>query len=426
MRQALPADSQTIACAVSFGLSATLSLILLIGYWFLQENAFRLTLQRPFTSWRDVRSLYQDLVGRPVISPADNLTVRVMSAAWCDLPSPRPQIVPANRSEACSCLSRKQAYFINNNTWPQGLYTRQACDAAGDEAVSCLRYRSTWDVWPCGKDCNVHPMALALTCDLGMTMLSLAALLVQVGFSKSGMWGLTALPALAGIGILAVARPIQDFVFMLILVGVWFGIVVALDGELFRDQGRALSVDGELTRPRVGLAIVTCLWFGFPLTVASVSVYVAIAHTVRDLVGVLCYAGLGYLAGLLAQRVHWARCFLVFGADGGGWRLSVHFATVVYKWATYCLGLALAGVWLGLLILAYTQWLGSSPYGAAGVSLTLLLMCAVITVLELAAALVTPRMGRIGELGPVEGAQLALVLALHVIFTVTAIADAAK
>lgn len=420
------ADPQTAVAGLVFALSGTLSLILLGSYWNYKSASFHLTLQRPFTSWRDVRQLYQGLAGQPVVSPPDNLTAQVLGAAWCNLPSVRPWVAPANRSEACACLAGKQRYFVENNTWPQGVYTRAACDSAGDEAVSCLRFRSTWDVWRCGEDCKLHPMALALTCDVGLAMLSLAALLSQYRFNKYGTWALTGVLAVAGIICLLSLRPVQDFLFALLLAGLWAGIVFGLDGELLRQAHQPLLAEDEPSPPPRPLALVTCLWFVHPLTVAAVAAYLAVAHTVRDVAGVLCYAALGFLAGLFAQRVHWARCFLVAGADGGGWVLSSHFAEVMQKWVVGSLALALGGVWLGLLVLGYTQWLGSSPYAAAGVSLALLLVCAAVAVLELAAALSAPRMGRIGELGPVEGTQIALVLALHVIFTVTAIADAAK
>ena len=420
------ADPQTAAAAVTLGLSLALSVALLGSYSTYQHTPFHLTLQRPFTAWGDVRRLYQGLASQAVISPPDNLTAQVMSAAWCDLPSVRPWVAPANRSAACACLWAKQQYFVTNNTWPLGVYTRAACDAAGDDAVSCLRYRSTWDVWRCGKDCSLHPMVLALTCDLGLAMLSLAALLAQLRAQRYLVWSLTGLLALGGIACLLALRPVQDCFFAILLSGVWAGIVVGLDGELSRQSPREPPAEGALEAPRQPLALVTCLWFVHPLAVAAVAAYLAVAHAVRDVAGVLCYAALGFLAGTLAQRVHWARCFLVFGADGGGWSLSAHFAGVVRKWFVNCLALALGGIWLGLLVLAYTQWLGSSPYAAAGVSLALLLMCAAVAGLELAAAVFEPRLGRIGELGGLEGAQLALVLALHVIFTVTAVADAAR
>lgn len=398
--------------------SAGLSAVLLILYLPYRDAAFQLTLQRPFTSWRDVRELYQGLSGQPVQTPPDNLTALVLSKAWCNYTTPRPWVVPANRSAACACLWAKQQAFVNNNTWGGGTYNQSVCYAAGDDAVGCLRFRSTWDVWGCGDDCRVHPIALALTSGLGLTALGLAALLASLQWSQGLVRGLAGVPLLAGVVLLLALRPVQNFLFAMVLLAVWAGIVVGLDGEL-DGQGRAPPA-GLRARP---LALMTCFWFVQPLLSASGAAYLAIAHTVRDLVGLLCYAALGYLAGLLAQRVHWARCYLVFGADGGGWPLPSHFAQAVQRLAVWCLGLALVGVWTGLFILAYTQWLGNSPFSAAGASLAQILLCAAVGGLELGAGLAGSEVGRLGW---VEGAQIALALAGQVVFAVTAVVDSSR
>ena len=419
------AVSETTASGFVLALSTLLSVVLLGAYTSYQSTPFYLTLEAPFSSWRDVRSLYQGLAGQPVISPPDNLTALVMGTAWCNHTSPRPYLVPANRSAACACLWGKQQAFVYNNTWGSGLYNTSTCYAAGDDAVGCLRYRSVWDVWLCGDDCRVHPIVLALTGDLGLAALSLAALLGALRQPRALVWGLTAVPVLAGIVLLLATRPVQNFIFAMILLAVWVGIVVGLDGEL-SGQARAGPAGGE-SLPARPLAAMTCFWFAQPLLSAAAAAYLATAHTVRDLAGVLCYTALGYLAGLLAQRVHWARCYLVFGADGGGWPMPRHFAAAVQRLALYCLALALVGVWTGLLVLAYTQWLGNSPYAAAPVSLVLILMLAGVGGLELAAGLAGPDAGsEIGKIGWLEAAQIALALAGQLIFTVTAVVDGAR
>jgi hypothetical protein len=420
--------SETAAAGLTLALASALSLVLLGSYTTYQSTPFVLTLEQPFTAWRDVRSLYQGLSGQPVISPPDNLTALVMATAWCNYTTPRPYVVPANRSAACACLWGKQQTFAYNNTWGGGLYNQSTCYAAGDAAVGCLRYRSVWNVWQCGGDCAVHPMVLALTGDLGLVALALAALLGSLRQPRWAVWALTALPVLAGLVLLLYARPVQNFFFVMVLLAVWAGIVVGLDGELSgRERPLPIGEGGPALVPPRPLPLVTCFWFAQPLLTASAAVYLAVAHTVRDLLGVLAYAGLGYLAGLLAQRLHWCRCYLVFGADGGGWPLPRHFAFAVQRLAVDCLSLALVGVWTGLLVLAYTQWLGSSPYAAAAVSLVLLLLFLAVGGLEIAAAMLGPALGsEIGRLGWLEGAQISLALAAQVIFTVTSVVDGAR
>lgn len=413
------ASPETVGAWLVFLVSAGLSVLLLSVYISYRDAAFQLTLQRPFTSWRDVRELYQGLSGQPVQTPPDNLTALVLSKAWCNYTTPRPWVVPANRSAACACLWAKQQAFVNNNTWGGGTYNQSVCYAAGDDAVGCLRFRSTWDVWGCGDDCRVHPVALAATSSLGLCALGLAALLASMQKSQGLVRGLTGVPLLGGVVLLLALRPVQNFLFAMVLLAVWAGIVVGLDGELSGPQPSWLQSSAE-GRP---LALMTCFWFVQPLLVASGASYLAIAHSVRDLAGLLCYATLGYLAGLFAQRVHWARCYLVFGADGGGWPLPSHFARAVQRLAVWGLGLGLVGVWTGLLVLAYTQWLGGGPFAAAGASLALVLLCAAVCGLELGAGLAG---SEVGKLGWVEGTQIALALAGQIVFASTAMADAYK
>ena len=450
-------SSAFLVTAVTLGLSTALSIALAACYPTYQHTPMHLTLQRPFAAWGDLRRLYQGLAGQAVVSPPDSLTALVMSTAWCDHPSARQGVVPANRSAACACLYAKNQLFVGGNTWVNGTYTPSVCNAAGNDAVGCLRYRPVWDVWLCGDDCKLHPIPLALTCNLGLTILSLAALMGQFRMHPYAVWAACAVPALAGAALFLLVRPVQNFLFAMITLGVWAGVAVGLDRELspedpvppapeqgqnasFASAGLAaqraqrarrsrLSVDPAgpaFQRPARPAGIVTCLWFCYPLTLAGAVAYMAVAHTIRDVVGVLCLAALGYVGGLMAQRVHWARCYLVVGADGGGWPLTGHLARALYTWVVRCLGLGLAGVWVALSVLCYNNWLGNSPYTAAPVSLVLLVLCFLVSALELLAAAMPPALGVIGQVGWMECTQAALVLACHTIFAATAIVDAAK
>ncbi len=414
--------SEQAGAGLVLALSAVLSAVCLGAYPAFRGTAFQLTLQQPFSSWNEVRDIYFGLAGKPVQAPADNLTALVLGTAWCNRSTPRPWVVPANRSDACACLWRNQRAFANITAWDDGKYNKSVCDAAGSDAAGCLRFRSVWDVWGCGDACRVHPLALALTSNLGLCALGLAALLGNLRQPRGLVLGLTAIPLLSGIVALLVIGPVQNFLAAATLLAAWVGIAVGLDGEL--SPREPAPGDPVPARP---LALLTCFWFAQPLLSASAGAYLAVAHTIRDLAGVLCYATLGYLAGLLAQRVHWCRCYLVFGADGGGWALPVHFAQAVQRLAVDCLALALVGVWTGLLVLAYTQWLGDTPYSAGAVSLVLLLILAGVHGLELAAGLAGQALGsEIGRLGWLEGVQIALALTGQLIFTVTAVVDGAR
>lgn len=412
----LPDYALLLVSAVAFVLSAFLSILLVALYPGYQNTPMFLTLQRPFTSWGDLRTMYRGLSGTPVLSP-NNLTALVMSTAWCDHVYPRPGIVPANRSESCACLYTKAQAFARNNTWINATYTPAVCSAAADDAVSCLRYRPPWDVWLCGNDCKIHPIALALTCNLALTILTLAVLMGHFHLSTYAVWAACAVPTIVGGTLFLVIRPVQNFLFAMIAAGMWCAVALAGINEWARPVASPSPV-----RP---VAIVACLWFCYPLTLAAVSVYLAVAHTVRDLIGVLCYAGLGYVAGLMAQRVYWARCYLVSGADAGGWPLPSRLAQALRTWVIRCLALGLAGLWVALFVLAYTNWLPSSPYAAAPVSLLLLLLCALMAALELAAAAFSPALGVIGGVGWLEAAQAATLLACHTVFACTALADGA-
>ena len=83
-------------------------------------------------------------------------------------------------------------------------------------------------------------------------------------------------------------------------------------------------------------------------------------------------------------------------------------------------------MWVALFVLCYKNWLGNSQYTAAPVSLVLLVLCFLVSALELAAAAMPQALGVIGQVGWMECTQASLVLALHTIFAVTAMADAAK
>ena len=365
----------------TFAWSAALTVILLACYPAYQYNGFRMTTQQPFTDWRDVKNTYYNLVGT-TFAPA-NLTAALMSLALCTTPSYRANIVPANRSAACACL-----YGINQNFLASNLSslngtctTPAACTAAGDASVGCLRYRGVWSFYAAG---HLHPAALALTCNASVMIVALASLMALYGLSTLYICVATAAPTLAIVITLLVLQPVDNCLYACVLLAVWVSVAVGLQDEL--------------------MDLATCCWAGIPLTTAALGAYLAVGTTVHDLVGILCFACIGYLAGLFPQRAFWTR---------------THPPPSPYReWILFALGGASVAAWLSLIILAYTNWFSGGPFAAGVVALILLLFMLGVAVAEFVAAFYP------GTEAWIEFCVLLVLLLTHGVFSITAIVDA--
>ena len=365
----------------TFAWSASLTVALLVCYPTYQYNGFKMTTQQPFTDWRDIKNLYYNLAGT-TFAPA-NLTASVMALALCTNPSYRANVVPANRSAACACL-----YNINQNFLASNLSTNNgtcttpaACNAAGDASVGCLRYRGVWTFYSAG---HLHPAALALTCTASVMLVALASIMALRRLSTLYIAIATAVPALAIFITLLVLQPVDNCLYACVLAAVWVSIAVGLQDEL--------------------TDLATCCWAGIPLTTAAIGAYLAVGTTVHDIVGILCYACIGYLAGIFPQRAFWTR---------------THPPPSPYReWILFALGGASVAAWLSLIILAYTNWFSGGPFAAPVVALILLLFMLGVAVAEFVAAFYP------GTEAWIEFCVLLVLLLTHGVFSITAIVDA--
>jgi hypothetical protein len=364
-----------LAPGLVFTVSAAAALVLTVYYPIYKYTGFKLVTQQPFTDWSDVKNLYYGLVGQS-FAPR-NLTQSLMHTAWCDHPSYRPNIVPSNRSDACACLYAANQNFLNGSN---GTCAPAACTAAGDAAIGCLRDRGVWTFYDAG---SLNPIVLALTCNAALMMTSMACLMAVCGVERLYIWIAVAVPALFFTLYLLILAPLHNFLFVAALLGIVVAVAVGLDEELE--------------------SIATCAWFCFPLTVALLASYLAVAHTVRDLVAILCISTLGYLAGLLAQRVYWTR--------------TVSLEPALHAWIVQSLAVGQAGLWLALFVLADTNWLANSPFLAAGASLGLLCVACAMGAIELLAGTAWPDAW-------VDPAQVSLLVLVHLLFAVFVVLDA--
>ena len=364
-----------LAPSLVFTLSTVATVVLTVYYPIYKYTGFKLVTQQPFTDWSDVKNLYYGLAGQS-FAPR-NLTQTLMHIAWCDHPSYRPFIVPSNRSDACACLFNVNQNFLNTTN---GTCQASACNAAGDSSINCLRDRGVWSFYDAG---SLNPIVLALTCNAALMMTSLACLMAVCGVGRLYIWLAVAVPALFFTFYLLILAPLHNFLFVAGLLGIMIAVAFGLDEELE--------------------SLTTCAWFCEPLTLAVLASYLAVALTIRDLVAVLCISTVGYLAGLMAQRVYWTR--------------TVSLDPLLRDWIVQSLGVGLAGLWVALFVLVDTNWFNGSPMLAQGAAVGLMCVACAMAVIELLVGLAWP-----GEW--VEPVQVSLLVIIHLLFGIFAVIDA--
>ena len=407
---------------VMTGLWLTLAVVLGVCYPFYHRTSLLLTLEQPFTAWADVRNAFKALAGQAV-PPTNNISQAIMAAAWCNYSSVRPNIGVQNRSAACACLWGKQAALYNSSN---GTFLQAQAYQAADDALSCMRLRGVWNIWPCGKYCRVHPIALALTCNLCLGIVCLALVLLDTGLHKFLAWGVLLIPASAGISVLLAIKTIENFAYAALILAAWGAVVVGLDGELGgrggmqRKLARYLTADpADVQALASASPLMTAIWSQMPVVTGLLSINLAITGTVRDIVGILCYACLGALTGLFAQRAHWNR-----------WHMdATPLGRILAPWAAWIIGAGLASGWVALLTLAYTQWYPSPPSGYLGPS-TAIVWMALLGAMHLAEAVNTmvPKLAgaKSNSFGACEIVQLCLLSSTMIMFSVIALVDGAQ
>ena len=330
------------------------------AYPFYKDNYLSLTMTQPFGNWGGVKHFYADLGGGTYADEA-GFTLLADGVGWCNMTSPRA-LAPASRSQACACLHGVLLAFLGE-TAPNETIPYATADAYGGQALACLRLRGVWDVWGMGV---LHPVALALALNGGMGVLLGAALLLSMGYSRTLVWGLT-LGLVAACSAPMIAFHFQcNSIFVLMLLAVFVGIAYSLDEDLAPtgdEEEYTPILSQSAWAPPAGGCV--ALWWGMPLFTAGHVVYMGASHLIRDVPGLLGLGLLGFLLGLMAQRVYWTRVYVASGADAGGFLVTDRMARTFGAWSAYLLTLSLVFTWVWVMILLYTHSYWHGPYSAA-------------------------------------------------------------
>lgn len=433
-----------MATLAVFSVCVVMAMISGFSYVAYNSGGLALTLSRPFSDWRDVKNFYLNLAGQNITTP-DTSTSLMLATAWCNYPSPRPNIMPQNRSEACVCLYNKhQTFLINLTTTPTNNITAtfptNACQNAASDALNCLRYRGVWDVSRCGHQCRVNPAVLAFTSNLALVIPCLACILGMFapGLNRYLVYFITFIPALLGVCLLMAMRPIENLIYAFGLLGIWAGVVLGLDGELIPDAtvrtgGRAgrrgaivtLNGPGELKRQAAPMVLIA-VWHAIPLITTLALVYLAVAHTVRDLAGVLGYALVGFIMGFMAQRLFWTRWNMLFSLpEANKNENTVRIAKAFVCWIGWCLRVGLAVAWSFVFVLAYTQWFQNSPFNGSYAALVVVILLSLMVLFESLLYSNIPYSNAEVPFGWVEIAQVMLVLLANTLFSLVSVVDLA-
>ena len=432
-------QAQNAAILLVLGMSAALALVAGISYASYNRGGLSLTLSRPFTDWRDVKNYYYNSLAGQNYTLPDTSTNLMLATAWCNYSSPRPGIVPQNRSDACGCLYRKHQAFLANRT-ANVLFPTDITRAAGDDAINCLRYRSVWDVSKCGHQCRVNPAVLAFTSNLAVLIPCVACALgvFAPGLNQYLVFFIAAIPMLLGVGLLEGMRVVENLIYALALLGIYAGVVLGLDGELIPDAmmqttnsgygraGRRNAIIGNLGNIQIKQApvIMIAVWHALPLVYTLAVVYLAVAHTVRDLAGVLGYALIGFITGFLAQRLFWTRWNLMIALpEANRSESSLKLAYAFVTWIGWCVRVGLVVAWTFIFVLAYTQWFPSSPYYGSYNSLVILILLCILALFECLLYSGIPYNNADTPFGWAEILQLSLLILANTLFTALAVAD---
>jgi hypothetical protein len=123
-------------------------------------------------------------------------------------------------------------------------------------------------------------------------------------------------------------------------------------------------------------------WWGMPLLTALHVAHLGASHLVRDIPALLGLALLGFLAGLMAQRIHWTKWYLTAGADSGaGFRITPRLQSTFGAWSIYLLKIALGGTWVGIGLLGYTNFY-RGPFSAWWAALVAVALIALTHAME--------------------------------------------
>lgn len=324
--------SRSIAAVVLLFFSTTLLIISTSLFFVRPGSSLRLTWSIPFTDWSAITDVYRN----GMVNVSSNATAheRVHHAAWCDKYSPRPWSAPANRSDMCACLTNNTAAFLAEAN------TNLTRDLYSEKAKACYRRRPVWDVWDCGDYCGFHPMAIAYYVNAVLFLFMLDYVLRYFVYAREE-------PIEEGQSRVYNRRQAVFFFSTLCVMGVLAGmlrqssiiyILTMMAVPLFT----TFSIDAQEEDP-----FMTHVWFYYTFALPSLVCFMGAASTVRDVTGLFVYAGLGYLLGILGQRLYWSKTYE--GDAGLGWYIRLFLLIPI---------VSLLG---GLAIMTYINWFGSSP-----------------------------------------------------------------
>jgi hypothetical protein len=397
--------SQNLASYAFTGFALVLSVITASLYLAFPGGYLEITLQQPFTNWGALRRYFSDTL--PITNFTTAIASDVSNIALCSTSSP-----------ACTCIldivgtflnetgTLRAAYYKQNNTSPTWYFPKDSSTKAGDRVLSCMRRRSTWDIWLTGI--HLHPSAISF---------ATISLVIVMGLAYIGM----------------VALSLKSYV-TIIIVGVYVGLSLALLGVLsfFSNMilmaqilvcvfGATFALRDELP-PHTDNAIpsapalMVAIHWATPHVSANVVAYLAATNTVRDLVGVLIFAALGYLSGLLTQRILWARTFLKQDYTASMQRSfgrSIGLALIV-SWAVS---------WAGVVALSASEFYPpSSPIISTYASIPLVFLLLVYQALEV----FTPVSQAEASFSVLDVAKLCTLSALLALFMAISSVDASR
>lgn len=336
-----PDQMVAIICAT---VSLAMAVCLGAAYPAFHHSHLRLTFEQPFGDWKAVRGFYLNAAGRGFTG---NDTLIAQTLGGCNATFLR-------RPPACVCLDGVLAGFLNETLAP---VSPAVAGSYGEQALACHRFRAAWDVWSCDS-CILHPVALALALNASLALLMGAYALLSAGLSRPVVFGLAfVVVALASAPLLAFHWK-ANALFVLLLLAAFVAVVYSLEDDLQNDELTDDTVP-LLSRPEWSppSGLMVALWWDMPLLTALHVAHLGASHLVRDIPALLGFALLGFLAGLMAQRIHWTKWYLMPGADSGaGFRITSHLHSAFGAWTVYLLKVALAGTWVGIGVLAYTNY----------------------------------------------------------------------
>jgi hypothetical protein len=384
-----------------------ISFILILVVWSVwsahKDAIIPLSVRRPFTNWLDVKNLFQNTTR---YTPAETSVLEALlwNVSWCSLPTYRKTSTPRNRSASCVCLFNVLTQFLNDTKTTYANISLEVRDQYGSESLRCMSNRAPWRIEECGPDCFIHPMILTLYPNIVVFLLVSGYLIL----TRTNGWPARGLVACLGLGFAIgfwVINLRNHVIYIAIFAVITFSLTYALLQE-FQDYSGGktpppvaksmqpashlmmvwplrplLKADPDpSTTPPQDLAqmkphpVMICTWWAFLLVFPVYTIYIAISHATRDIIGVAVFGTMGYIAALMLQRYYWTFWYIqekqsiTYAKEQHGENIEIQW-TLGYRTAylfedypriVLLVGTALTGVFLG--VLSYAHGFSNSPF----------------------------------------------------------------